>query len=144
MNLRSISCGVAALAVLAASGAARAQSSDIQGLHDALHLSAAQESAWRAYRQDTAPDPGAEARHQSAQQMLASLNTPRRIDLVTAEMEADLAAMKKGGAAVKAFYKQLTPAQQAIFDRQTLQAGEGQGAGQDGDPGGDDMPPPHS
>ena len=74
--------------------------------------------------------------------MMASLPTPRRIDLATAEMEADLAAMKKAGAAVKVFYKQLTPAQQAVFDRQTLQSGEGQDGEPGGDQGGSDVPPP--
>src|ERR1700761_1269784 len=75
--------------------------------HDALHLTATQESAWRAYEAALAPDPSMEARRRSAADMMAKLPTPRRVDLINAEMEQDMAAMHRQGDAVKAFYAQL-------------------------------------
>jgi hypothetical protein len=94
---------------------------DAQSLHDSLHLTVAQEDAWRTYRRASAPDPGAASRHQAAMMMFPSLTTPRRVDLIAAEMQADLDAAKRAGEAVKAFYATLTPDQQRTFDRQTLQ-----------------------
>jgi murein L,D-transpeptidase YcbB/YkuD len=118
-----------AIAVFAASlaGAAVAQeqqqtSQDLSRLHDALNLSPQQQGAWRAYIAAINPDPQLEARHRSAAQMMQSLPTPRRIDLIEAEMEADMTAMRRQGQAVKAFYAQLSPAQQRTFDVLTYQA----------------------
>jgi hypothetical protein len=89
-------------------------------LHDALHLTSAQEPAWRAYERAIAPNPDVEARHRATDQMLPSLPTPRRIALIAATMDADAADFRKQGAAVTAFYSQLTPAQRRTFDAQTL------------------------
>ena len=52
--------------------------------------------------------------------MMATLPTPRRIDLINAEMQADLDLMQKQGEAVKSFYATLTPEQRLTFDRQTM------------------------
>jgi periplasmic protein CpxP/Spy len=63
--------------------------------------------------------------------MMAKLPTPRRVDLINAEMDQDVAAMRRQGEAVKAFYAQLTPQQQSTFDRVTAQAqAQGEGAPQ--------------
>jgi hypothetical protein len=93
-------------------------------LHDALHLSAAQEDAWRAYTAALQPSAGAQARHEQTQALLPRLTTPRRIALLDATMQQDVADMRRQGQAVIAFYNALTPEQQAVFDRQTLQKGE--------------------
>jgi protein CpxP len=108
-----------AFSVLALAGAAHAQTPDLSSLHDALHLTAAQESAWRSYTHAINPDPQAEARHRQAGLLLPTLTTPRRVDLIDAEMEDDLAVMQRQGEAVKAFYALLTPSQQRTFDHQT-------------------------
>ncbi len=100
---------------------------DLQGLHDALRLTPAQDRDWQAYVAAIAPDPGAEARHRSAAMMMATLPTPRRIDLITSAMEEDVSAMRRQGDAVKAFYARLTPDQQRIFDAKTLPPAEPQG-----------------
>lgn len=117
------------LAALAGSAQAQAQPqaqrANLMALHDALHLTPDQEPAWRAYLAATAPDPQADARRQAAVAMIPNLPTPRRIDLITAAMQQDLDAFRREGAAVKAFYAILTPAQRATFDRQTLQLGGG-------------------
>jgi protein CpxP len=120
------SAGAPVVAFAQAPGASQAQSAsaaqvNAQGLHESLHLTVTQEDAWRAYRRASAPDPEAASRHRSAMMMMPSLTTPRRIDLIAAEMQADLDAAKHKGDAVKAFYAVLTPDQQRTFDRQTLQ-----------------------
>jgi len=58
--------------------------------------------------------------------MMAGLPTPRRIDLLDANMQADLEVMHHQGEATKVFYATLTPEQQKVFDRQTLPAPGGQ------------------
>ena len=47
---------------------------------------------------------------------------PRRVALIDATMEQDLADLRRQGAAVITFYNHLTPDQQSIFDRQTVPA----------------------
>ena len=107
--------------ILACAGAVRAQTPNLSSLHDALRLTAQQEDAWRAYVRAVSPDPSMAERRRAAMQMTPSLDTPRRIDLATAVMEEELAGFRRHGAAVKAFYNQLTPEQRTVFDRQTLQ-----------------------
>ncbi len=131
----------------ALAGGARAQTSRLSSLHDALHLTAAQEDGWRAYVAAISPDPSAEARHREMQRMMPTLPTPRRVDLVNAEVDADAAMVHRQGAAVKAFYASLSPPQQDAFDHQTAQA-QGGGAGPQpggsrlGRPSGDSLPQP--
>ncbi len=125
------------LAILALAVPANAQGPDPTALHDALHLTPVQEEAWRTYRIAMTPDPGAQARHTSAQMMMATLPTPRRIDLIEAEMASDLDVMRRQGQAVKTFYATLTPDQQRIFDQQTLPQSEPMS-----DPSAGGAPPP--
>jgi len=99
----------------------------LRTLHAALHITAAQEDAWRAFMSASQPDPQQQARERAAQQMLPGLTAPQRVDLSIAAIQADLATMRQRGAALKAFYATLTPAQQATFDRETLPRDEGQG-----------------
>lgn len=112
-------------------GAAQAQSSGapprLNQLHDALHLTQAQEDAWRSYTAALQPTPGSEARHEQTQALMPRLTTPRRIALLDATMQQDVADLRRQGQAVIAFYNVLTPTQQAVFDRQTLQKDDGQG-----------------
>jgi len=136
----------AAAAVLA--GGAHAQTTQLSSLHDALHLTGAQEDAWRAYVAAISPDAGADARHRATAQMMPTLSTPRRVDLINAEVDEDAAMVHRQGVAVKAFYASLTPAQQHAFDRQTAQgqAGDPQqqqpGANGLGRPSSNSLPPP--
>jgi hypothetical protein len=99
----------------------------LRSLHASLHITAAQEDAWRAFMAASQPDPQQQARERAAQQMLPGLTAPQRVDLSIAAMQADLATMRQRGAALKAFYATLTPAQQATFDRETLPRDEGEG-----------------
>lgn len=96
------------------------QPSELASLHAALHITAAQEDAWRAFAAASRPDPQAEARQRAAEQMLPTLTAPQRVDLSIAAMEADLDTMRARGQALKAFYATLSTSQQAVFDRETL------------------------
>jgi hypothetical protein len=140
-----IASSFAGLAFAVWAGAASAQAPDLSALHDALHLTAPQEDAWRAYTSAIAPDPEAAARHRAAAMMIPTLPTPRRVDLIDAEMAEDQAVVRRQGEAVKAFYATLTPEQQRAFDRQTAPGQAGQGAGAGGSlrqPQNGALPPP--
>ncbi|MFI4934598.1 MAG: Spy/CpxP family protein refolding chaperone [Caulobacterales bacterium] len=104
---------------VALASATQAQTPGPQALHDALHLAPTQEAPWRTFAAATAPDPDQAARRRSAEAMMPTLSAPRRVDLTIAAMRADLQTMEERGAALKAFYAILTPAQQAAFDEQT-------------------------
>ncbi len=109
--------GVLTCLVLAGAVAADPLSAD--ELHTTLHLVPTQEPAWQAYQTAIRPDPVARTRQRATLMLLPTLSTPRRIDLLNAQMEAELAAMRRQGEAVKAFYATLTPAQQQAFDAAT-------------------------
>jgi periplasmic protein CpxP/Spy len=109
--------------VMGAAGAARAAeavSAELIRLHDDLHLSEVQEAAWRDYTTAIAPDPQQQARHRATTELLPLVPTPRRVALIEATMAQDAADFRRQGAAVTAFYGKLTPAQQKIFDQDTL------------------------
>ena len=129
MKLKTPLFAACALTLAAAAAHAQTQGPNLSTLHDALHLTAQQEDAWRAYRAAITPDPQAEARHRQAGLMLANLPTPRRVDLIDAEMQEDLATLRRQGQAVKSFYAVLTPAQQHTFDQQTLPNARGGSGG---------------
>jgi len=105
-------------------GPAAAQDSAVRlnQLHDALHLTADQEAAWRDYSAAIGASPQAEARRAATQRMLPQLATPRRLALLEATMSQDLVDFHRQAGAVRAFYARLTPDQQATFDRQTTAA----------------------
>jgi hypothetical protein len=121
---------ILALAITGAAlaGAARAQAPDpLNRLHDALHLSADQETAWREYKLAVTPSPDARARHQQAESMMPRLTTPRRVALMESMMAADLADVRRAGAGVMAFYDRLTPTQKLTFDKETARPAEDYG-----------------
>ncbi len=110
---------------LAIAGAAHAQgdysaAQSLKHLHDALHLTPAQQTAWAVFAAANAPDPQEQAREEAAQKMIPTLRAPQRVDLTIAAARADLASLRKRGQALKTFYAQLTPKQQRTFDRETL------------------------
>jgi protein CpxP len=117
---------------LAVASGALAQTSTaaerLDRLHNSLNLSAAEEPAWRDYVAAVAGNPEAAARRQATQELLPKLSTPRRIALIDATMDQDVADLHRQGAAVLTFYNRLTPDQQAIFDKVTLPSSAGQSA----------------
>jgi hypothetical protein len=117
--LRLLAFSAAAALTLASAAQAQTPSSGLQALHDALMLTPDQTVAWDAFRQAEQPDPDQQARQRSAAALMPSLHAPQRVDLSIAAMEADLQTLRTKGAALKAFYAHLTPAQQGIFDSKT-------------------------
>ena len=117
----------AALSAFAAVGgparAAEAVSAELIRLHEDLKLSDNQEAAWRDYTTAIAPDPQQAARHRATTELLPMVPTPRRIALIEATMAQDAIDFKRQSVAVIAFYGKLTPAQQKIFDQDTLPSG---------------------
>ena len=118
-SFRPIVLSVLVALALGSSAHAQSQGPDLHRLHDALSLAASQEEAWNAFQAATLPDPQDAARRRSAAEMMPGLHAPQRVDLSVAAMQEDLDALSRRGAALKAFYATLSPAQQAVFDRET-------------------------
>jgi protein CpxP len=101
-----------------------------QGGHRARHLSElkgklklepGQEAAWNAFSH--AGQPG--MRHMGGDRKaqrgeFAKLNTPQRLDKMLAMSDARRAKMLERTQATKAFYAQLSPAQQSVFDAEAM------------------------
>lgn len=103
-------------------------SDELARLHDDLHLNAGQESAWREFAATVETPPQGEQRRRAAEQLMPTLPTPRRLALMQATLAADLADLRRTGAAVLRFYEQLSPGQRQTFDRDTLPAAYDRGA----------------
>jgi hypothetical protein len=125
--MRGLLLGTMLALAAAPAFAQQAVNAELIRLHDDLHLSTNQESAWRDYTRAITPSPQAEARHRAAEQLMPLVPAPRRIALMEAAMAGDLEDFRRQGAAVTAFYNQLTPGQQRTFDRETLPRPEGSG-----------------
>jgi hypothetical protein len=123
--MRLLILGIFASLAAAPAMAQQAVNAELIRLHDELHLSTAQEMAWHDYTHAIAANPQAEARHRAADQLMPMVPAPRRIALMEAAMASDLADFRREGAAVVAFYNQLTPEQQRTFDRDTLPSANG-------------------
>lgn len=115
---RSALAALAATALLVATPGASAQSRTSL-LHDALKLSPQQEPAWRAFLASSQPSPQQQAQAQATARLAPTLPTPRRLALIRSQMQSDIAAFDRTAQAVQAFYGQLSPDQQAAFDRET-------------------------
>lgn len=86
-------------------------------LKEKLKLRPDQEAAWNAYVDATAPGaarPGADRK--AMRESFEKLKTPQRLDRMLAMSEARRTRMLERSRAIKAFYAQLTPAQQSVFD----------------------------
>lgn len=137
LGLSVLSLSIAGAAIAPYAVAQPPQQQDLNRLHEALNLSPAQQGAWQVYVAAIRPDPATDARRREAARMMPTLNTPRRVDLINAEMDAEMAAMHRQGQAAKIFYAQLSPEQQRVFDQLTYQSQgqfQGQSQEQDGQP----------
>ena len=96
-------------------------------LKQKLQITPAQESAWSSFT--AAMKPGARPPRPD-REALARLSTPDRIDQMRVLRNQRIAEQDRRGEAIKAFYAVLTPAQQQVFDAETLRHGHrGHGAG---------------
>ena len=89
-----------------------------------LKLNPAQEGAWNQYTAAMQP-PANGPRMDRAE--FDKLTTPQRIDLMQQRSAERQAQMKQRGDAVKAFYAQLTPEQQKVYDERAMRGGRGDG-----------------
>ena len=120
-RVRGLAAAVLALALVAPVAAmAQRDANPLDTLHQALRLAPAQEGAWAIYRGTADSAAHAGDRRQAAQAMFARLDSPHRVDLIAAEMRAELADLEREAQAVKALYAVLTPDQRRIFDQRTL------------------------
>lgn len=95
-------------------------------LKTALQLTPAQEAAWTTYTASMQPPARAERpRYDRAE--FTKLTTPQRIDLMEKHAAERQAHMKQRGDAIKAFYAQLTPEQQKVFDERAFTHGKRDG-----------------
>jgi len=120
----------AGLALVISGNPASAQSiglSQVEQLHQALHLTPSQEGAWQLYRSASDVPDKAQSRRRAASTLFRTLDAPRRMDLVEAEMRQELADLEHQSQVLKAFYGALSPEQKHVFDERTLPpANEGQ------------------
>jgi hypothetical protein len=120
----------AGLALVISAGPAGAQTvglTPIEQLHQALHLTPSQEGAWQLYRSASDVPDKAQSRRRAASSLFRTLDAPRRMDLVEAEMRQELVDLQHQSQVLKAFYAALSPEQQHVFDERTLPpAGDGQ------------------
>ncbi|WP_066271270.1 Spy/CpxP family protein refolding chaperone [Hydrogenophaga palleronii] len=90
-------------------------------LKDELKLTPAQEPAWNAFIARTQPQAGVgPARERGSREDWTKLTTPQRLDKMQALKAERDAAMAKRVDAIKAFYAQLNPEQQKVFDSKRI------------------------
>ena len=91
-----------------------------------LKLNPAQEPAWASYSAAMQP-PAQLQRPRTDRSEFAALTTPQRIDRMQQRSAERQVQMKQRGDAVKAFYAQLTPEQQKVYDERAMRGGRGEG-----------------
>jgi protein CpxP len=92
----------------------------LSGLKEKLNLTPAQEAAWGAFAGAAQPGMRQGVDRQAMRAEFAKLNTPQRLDRMQAMSEQRRARMIERSQATKAFYAQLTPAQQGVFDAEAM------------------------
>jgi hypothetical protein len=121
--MKRLAAVAAGLALVTGAGPALAQTvglSPVEQLHQALHLTPSQEGAWQLYRSASDVPDKAQSRRRSASTLFRTLDAPRRMDLVEAEMRQELADLQHQSQVLKAFYAALSPEQKRVFDERTL------------------------
>lgn len=91
-----------------------------------LNLTAQQETAWNAFTATRQGQMRPMGDRQTMKAEFAKMTTPQRMDKMLEMSEMRRAKMVERAQATKAFYAQLTPAQQAVFD---AEASMGHGRG---------------
>ncbi len=89
-------------------------------LKEMLELKPEQEAAWESFSKAGVPQErfDDQARRDFRGEM-ESLNTPQRLDEMLAMLEMRRARFAERAEAIKAFYAQLTPEQQSVFDAES-------------------------
>lgn len=101
-------------------------------LKSALKLTPAQEGAWSHFSAAMQP-PDAGQRPRFDREAFQRMTTPQRLDMMEKHASERQARMKQRADAARAFYGQLTPEQQKVFDERAMphpeRRGEGRRAG---------------
>lgn len=93
----------------------------LTALKEKLKLTAGQEAAWQTYIAATQPEPRRQGMDRKAmRESFEKLSTPERLDRMQAMSEMRRARMAKWVEATKAFYAQLSPEQQRVFDAEAM------------------------
>ena len=96
----------------------------LSALKEKLQLSDEQEPAWNAFSAAAQSGPRHHGMDRKAMRdEFEKLTTPQRIDRMLAMSEKRRAALAARAEAVKAFYAQLSPEQQAVFDAEAMPKG---------------------
>lgn len=90
-----------------------------------LNLTAQQEAAWNAFTASRKGPMHTMGDRQARQAEFAKLTTPQRMDKMLEMSDKRRANMVERAQATKAFYAQLTPSQQAVFDTEAKFKGHG-------------------
>ena len=117
---------------------AQARAKHLAEFKQKLNLTPAQQPAWDQYQAATKPParPAGERGARTAErESFAKLTTPQRIDAMQKRHDDMSARMKARGDATKAFYAQLTPAQQQVFDAESARRMNHRGHGKRGHQG---------
>lgn len=88
-----------------------------QKLHDELKITAAQEPAWKAFTESFRPSKPPKDGNKPSRSEAEKIPAPDRFEQHLARMEQRHDAMKARLPVLKAFYAELTPEQQAIFNK---------------------------
>lgn len=100
------------------------QAALLAGLKEKLQLSAEQEAAWDTFA--AGAQPGSRSQDMDRKAMrdeFDKLSTPERLDRMQAMADKRHARMAERAQAIKAFYAQLTPEQQKVFDTEAMPGG---------------------
>jgi len=124
-GLAALTLGGAAQAAPAGDGApthqqwAERAAARTQQLHDALHLTSAQETAWNNYQQ-ALPKRGAE---RPARADWKAMSAPERLERQIAMARQHTEAMQARLAALQPLYASFTPEQKKLFDARAMGRG---------------------
>jgi protein CpxP len=90
-------------------------------MKQALELKPEQEAAWNAFASASRPENRfVDMDRQAIRGEFEKLNTPQRLDKMLAMAEAGRVKLAERAEAIKAFYAQLTPEQQSVFDAESM------------------------
>ncbi len=95
----------------------------MSALKEKLKLAPQQEAAWNELAASLQPTEGPAMQRKSMRGEPDQMTTVERIERMQAMAEARHARMAERAEAVKAFYSQLTPEQQKVFDSEALATG---------------------
>lgn len=92
----------------------------LAALKEKLKLASHQEAAWNTFVEATRPAPRQGTGRAAMRDELAKLDTPQRLDRMLAMSEARRVRLAERAEATKAFYAQLSPDQQRVFDAEAV------------------------